>query len=185
MWVVTSEPENEDDAVFFGELYDKLAEDLYHRVYRLLGNQQDTEDTLQNVWFSVAIHIQFFRMKTDEAIRPYLFRMAKYQAAALYRKRRERETKECEEEYAEQTEPEDDTVFLKVCSRMDASVISECIHSLDEKYSDILKLYYLYEHSVKEIANMFQLKENTVRVRLIRGRDKLMKLLEGRNLNGR
>lgn len=50
------------------------------------------------------------------------------------------------------------------------------LSSLDEKYREILLLYYLEDMSVKEIARILDLKENTVLTRLRRGRHLLQKL---------
>lgn len=50
------------------------------------------------------------------------------------------------------------------------------LNSLDEKYREIMLLYYLEDMSVKEIAHILNLKENTVLTRLRRGRHLLQKL---------
>ena len=53
----------------------------------------------------------------------------------------------------------------------------EAIASLPETYKDVMQLYYIYDHSAAEIAELLQLKENTVAARLSRGRKKLMETL--------
>ena len=49
--------------------------------------------------------------------------------------------------------------------------------STQETYKDVMQLYYIYDHSAAEIAELLQLKENTVAARLSRGRKKLMETL--------
>lgn len=50
----------------------------------------------------------------------------------------------------------------------------EMLKGLDEKYRVILVLYYMEELQVKEIAEILDMKENTVKSRLMRGRQKLL-----------
>lgn len=47
---------------------------------------------------------------------------------------------------------------------------------LDEKYQTILLLYYMEEFRVKEIAEILNMKEGTVKSRLLRGRQKLLEI---------
>lgn len=49
---------------------------------------------------------------------------------------------------------------------------------LPEKYKNCLYLFYYEEYSVKEIAEIFQMKENTVKTNLRRGREALKKILD-------
>lgn len=56
--------------------------------------------------------------------------------------------------------------------------ITEFVQALPEKYRIIIHLYYYEEYSQKEIAQILGIKENTVASRLLRGRNKLKKMLE-------
>ena len=48
----------------------------------------------------------------------------------------------------------------------------------DEKYRDVLSLYYLNELTVSEIADLLSRKEGTVKQQLARGRHKLINMIE-------
>ena len=48
---------------------------------------------------------------------------------------------------------------------------------LPVKYREVLILYYYDDYKIKGIAELLQLSENTVKTRLVRGRDKLKPLL--------
>ena len=48
----------------------------------------------------------------------------------------------------------------------------EFINSLDEKYITLLLLYYGEGFKIKEIAQILEMDENTVKTRLSRGRKK-------------
>ncbi len=55
--------------------------------------------------------------------------------------------------------------------------LTECMQQLPCKYSVVLHLFYYEEYSIKEIAQLLHMKENTVASRLSRGRNKLKKIL--------
>lgn len=56
--------------------------------------------------------------------------------------------------------------------------LTECMQQLSGKYRMILHLYYYEEYSIREIADLLHMKENTVSSRLSRGRNKLKQIFE-------
>ncbi len=56
--------------------------------------------------------------------------------------------------------------------------VTQCVQGLPEKYRMVIYLYYYEQYSLKEIAQILSLNENTVASRLSRGRGKLKKMLE-------
>ena len=57
-------------------------------------------------------------------------------------------------------------------------LMSEAILALPEKYRNVIILYYYEQFSVKDIASILNISENTVKTQLKRGRDKLKITLE-------
>ncbi len=57
------------------------------------------------------------------------------------------------------------------------SDILQIISQLPEKYRSAIHLYYYEEYSVKEIAEILEKKETTIRSLLKRGREKLARIL--------
>ncbi len=165
----------------FEKLYHKYQKDVCKRIRKLLKHPQDIEDVMQNTWMAVAENLDFYKEKDENAVKAYILRIAKYQALALYQKRKEETERYTDIDTAELChEDEAERILLDLCDKMDVSVICESIASLESIYSDVLNYYYLHERSTKEIAQMLNLKEVTVRVRISRGRKKLLSLLEGR-----
>ena len=54
----------------------------------------------------------------------------------------------------------------------------QLIRCVDEKYQLVLTLYYADECTVKEIAELLQMKENTVKTWLARGREQVRRYLD-------
>lgn len=57
-------------------------------------------------------------------------------------------------------------------------IYEELLQSVEEKYRDILVLYYVEGFPAKEIADILGMKDATVRTRLRRGREKLVRAYE-------
>lgn len=57
-------------------------------------------------------------------------------------------------------------------------IYEELLQSVEEKYRDILVLYYVEGFPTKEIAGILGMKDATVRTRLRRGREKLVRAYE-------
>ena len=178
--------DDEYDRMNFERIYTKYADDVFKRICKLLKNKQDAEDVMQETWLTVAENIEFYRAKEEGSIRAYILRIAKNQSITLYHTRKKEAERRCDMDSVDLTDSYDyETILFNVCDKVDVSIISECIDSLDEIYSDVLNYFYLHDHTVKEISKILKLKEVTVRARLTRGRIKLLQMLEGRNLNDR
>lgn len=169
------------DRSFFEQIYEKYADDVFRRALGILKNTQDAEDVMQNTWTSVAKNMSFFRAKEDGAVRAYLLRIARNQSITLLRERQK------EEKYISDADildvPDEDGVesrLLGACSDLSVSDIRDSLQALPAPYRDILIMFYLHGNSTREIAALLGMNESTVRTRLSRGRERLMRLLERR-----
>ena len=52
----------------------------------------------------------------------------------------------------------------------------QALESLDSKYRLVVILYYMEEFNIREISNILDLPENTVKSRLYRGRKKIAEI---------
>jgi len=57
------------------------------------------------------------------------------------------------------------------------SELVEALLQLSIKYREVLILHYYDDYKIREIAELLQVSENTVKTRLVRGREKLKPLL--------
>ncbi|NDI34447.1 sigma-70 family RNA polymerase sigma factor [Chengkuizengella sediminis] len=63
----------------------------------------------------------------------------------------------------------------------DSIEIHDAIHSLEEDIRTIIVLYYFEDQPIKDIAELLEIPEGTVKSRLNRARSKLLKLLQNEN----
>ncbi|WP_052123929.1 sigma-70 family RNA polymerase sigma factor [Ureibacillus manganicus] len=64
------------------------------------------------------------------------------------------------------------------------SKLVQAVLSLPLKYREVVLLYYYEELSIKEISNVLNKNQNTIKSRLMRARESLRMILEGSDLNG-
>lgn len=67
---------------------------------------------------------------------------------------------------------------LETASMIESNEMWEIVMELEEEFREIVVLYYYEEFAVKEISKMLKLPEGTVKSRLARARQKLLKIME-------
>ena len=165
----------ETDRLTFEKLYQKFHEDIYRRIYYILQSHEESEDAMQETWISVVKNIHKFYDKEDYLIRAYIMKIARNQAISILRKKRKEEAIMCEMDLEELS---DNKELFRACDDCGVELVLKCVNRLDLIYREVLNLYYFHEHSLKEIATLLNLKENTVWSRLRRGRLQLIELLK-------
>ena len=63
-------------------------------------------------------------------------------------------------------------------SNEDSTHVGECLLQLPIKYREVLILYYYKDFTQEEIASLLSVSVNTVKTRMVRGRERLKKLLK-------
>jgi RNA polymerase sigma-70 factor (ECF subfamily) len=81
---------------------------------------------------------------------------------------------EKETDLDEATAKADESLLDEICRKESYNEIVNAILSLEERYRDVLTLYYLNDLTLSEIAELQGVKENTVKQQLFRGRRKLI-----------
>ncbi len=177
---------DENDRALFDRIYKQYEHDIFKRIMKIVKNQQDAEDVMQETWFSIAKNMEIFRTMEQDMMEAYIFRTARNRAIDFYRVKKKERYFSCDMEKVNLEDSYDyESILLNLCAKTDVQIIAECIHSMEPAYSDVLQYFYFYQHTIKEIATLLKLKETTVGVRLYRGRLRLLRLLERRNLNDR
>ena len=103
---------------------------------------------MQETWIGVLKCITKLRDKDDDSIRAYIMKIARNQSVSILRTKRKEEVLMCD---VDLTEMADDRELYRLCDDQDVSQILACIEQLSDTYGDVLKFYYFYKHSLKEI----------------------------------
>ena len=147
----------------FQKKYKEYGEMLYRIAFVFLGNPDDTEDILQEVFITLLYNSPEFKTKEHE--KAWLIKVATNTSknAALLKKRRK--TIDLDELKSIGIEDEDSQVF-------------ECILALPVKYKIVMTLFYIEGYKTDEISKIVGASPEAVRKRLQKGRELLKTEIE-------
>ncbi len=167
----------------FESLVSRMQGRVYATAYRILGQQQDAEDVVQQTFLSVIEHIDAFR--GESAVATWILRIATNFALKVLRKQKGLPTVALDpvrESYADVPHPEFIASWREAPdSRMDRAELRELLDSamqeLDDKYRVVFVLRDIEGFTTEETAEALGLTESNVKVRLLRARMQLRERL--------
>ena len=170
---VISTPKN-NDTEKLRLIYEKYKNRMYISACRILGDPLLAEDAVHDAFIAISHNLHKIRDIDSVSTASYVIKAAKSRALNMVKKNSTENIVPIEQT----TEPFDDTLIDKVCEKQSVERIVSVIMSLDERYRDVLSLYYLNELTVCEIADILSRKETTVKQQLSRGRKRVIEALE-------
>lgn len=156
------------------KLYDTYKNRMYISACRILNDPQKAEDAVHDSFIAISRHLEKIEDVDSLKTASYCIKAAK-NTALNYVKRNFNELPSI---------MNDEDIFFEenmldmICTKENYRIVVDSIMSLDEKYRDVLSLYYLNELSIPEISDLLSRKEGTVKQQLARGRHKLIKMIE-------
>ena len=138
---------------------------VYRIAYRYVKNSIDTDDVFSEVFLAYFKKERTF--ESEEHRKAWLIRVT-INCAKDFLAQRSQLQQLNEEMMPDHTAPNTDV-------HMD---LHAAIEQLRPDYREVIKLYYLDELSVKEIAQILNKNENTIKTQLSRARDILRTILE-------
>ena len=149
----------------FHNKYKEYGEMLYRIAFVLLGNTDDTEDILQEVFITFLYNSPEFKTKEHE--KAWLIRITQNKCINLLKSSSKKSVSIDELQFPTYSENNEEKID-----------IVKNILSLPHKYKTAVILYYYNDYSVEEIAKILKISKSAVKKRLQRGRDILKLELE-------
>lgn len=146
----------------FCRYYEKYRNTVYSVVFNYVQNVEDTADLMQEVFLKFLYTDTEFL--SEEHMKAWLIRVSINHCKNHFRSIKNRKNTTLDEDIPYYDETSDNELL-------------QFVMKLPEKYRIPVHLFYYEEYSVKEIANVLDMPEATVKVRLKRGREKLGKKL--------
>lgn len=148
------------------ELADEIMQNktaMYRVAYSITNNDADAQDAVGDAIVKAFEHL--YQIKKKKSVKAWLMQIVVNSAKNIVKKQSRLKLVESEMEIIENSEVfEMDTMW---------PVIME----LPEKSREVVVLYYYEQFTTKEISKMLAISEGTVKSRLSRSREKLIKLL--------
>lgn len=167
------ESQSEQNKVKLRQIYEKYKNRMYISACRVLQDPTLAEDAVHDTFIALSRNIEKIHDVDSICTASYVTKAAKNRALNMVKKN----AKESILPIEEIDEVFDESMLDMICSKENFKIIVDAIMSLDERYRDVLSLYYLNELTVREIANLLARKETTVKQQLVRGRRKLINII--------
>lgn len=151
------------------EVYNPL---LFAVAGKILIRQEDVEDAVFHAWEKIITHMDNISEIDCKETRSFVVIITERVAIDHYRK--------LKRQYQISVEEFEEHPYFQTCEKGFSEIETmEWLRSMPKKYSEVLILYYVHEYSIREIADMLELREGTVASRLSRGRKMLQSGKEG------
>lgn len=161
------------------ELYQRYHLQLYQVAYNILKNRDDAQDAMQEGMISAFEKLDQF--KGEGNFGAWLRKIVIRKSIAYYRHNKRFVDEFQFENHPELSEISEDKPNKFPC--INSFKLEKAMKKLNDRYSLILKLYYLEGLTYMEISELLQLSYNNCRTILSRAKAQLKKNLNGRTRN--
>jgi RNA polymerase sigma factor (sigma-70 family) len=167
-----------DSSTDFEGLVTQYYRPLFQFAFSLTRNEPEARDLTQQtflVWGTKG-----HQLRDASKVKTWLFSTLHHE----FLKSRRRQTRFPHFEL-EQVSDELPVISPSMVDQMDGETVVEALGRVDEVYQAPLALFYLEEHSYKEIAEILDVPIGTVESRISRGKAQLQKVLAGKTAHGK
>lgn len=165
------------DEEAFREIINNIRNDLYKLAYSYLKNEEDAKDILQDT--AIDIYNSIKNLRNEESLKKWAKKIV-VNKCKKHLKRKEKKEVPTDFNHMENYVEVANNI-LETENNLDFNLL---ISKLDEKERMVIILYYNDKYKVKEISEILNMKENTVKIKLYRARKKIEKMKEGGDLVG-
>lgn len=154
----------------FERFYSRFRQDMFAVAMGILHCIPDAEDAVSQAFFSIARNYNRISLLNNDEMQAYAVIVVKNKALDIY-SRNKRESENI-------VHTDSDTISDRSFVSQSYSDIDEALDSLDERYRDIIMLYYYYGFSAKEVSDLLGIHTDTVRHRAMTAKKLLKQVLE-------
>jgi RNA polymerase sigma-70 factor, ECF subfamily len=175
------------DEIAFREIVDRYQSKVFSVIYGILRNHNDAEDIAQQVFAKVYFSISNFDFRSS--LLTWIYKITVNECYDYLRKKKVRkllyesdfsedESLRMEQSESDQSRPVDATLAQR-------DLVVKLLSKVSDEDRRLMMLKEVEGHSVEELAEMTGMNENTIKVKLFRARQKLLKAAQrlGRGSN--
>ena len=168
-----------NDEIAFHEMVDRYQAKVFSIIYGILRNRNDAEDIAQQVFSKIYFSIRGFDFRSS--LLTWIYRITVNECYDYLRKRRVRKLVYESDFSAEEVKRlETSDAVVDPTAPVDRQLaqqdlVLKLLAKVSEQDRTLILLKEVEGHSVEELASMTGLNENTIKVKLFRTRQKLVK----------
>ena len=170
------------DEMAFREIVDRYQNKVFSIIYGILRNRNDAEDIAQQVFAKIYFSIKNFDFRSS--LLTWIYKITVNECYDYLRKRRVRKLV-YESDFStedslrlENSEPATDQAPAVDQRLAQHDLILKLLAKISEEDRSLILLKEVEGHSVEELSEMLGMNENTIKVKLFRARQKLVKAAE-------
>lgn len=169
-----------DDKKLFENLFYSYRKQMVYLAMSYIHNQDDAEDIVQDVFLNIAQRQMSIikTIKNDEDIRNYLLKATKNKTLNRIRDKKKDNVYIDSLLELSNNNISDGEFIDEICNQSEYQQVISAIESLDEIYRNSLYYYFVLELPIKEVAKILNQSISTTKKQLVRGKKKLLSLLE-------
>lgn len=173
-------PLDAPDRALLENVYREFRNTMYFEAYSITENSSDAEDVVQEVFLRIARkHMRTLtRLSEENKLRYYLLSAVRNTARNLLLKASTRHEVSMDPGDLNEANLTDEFFIDRLSDTLDVRELVGKIKQLKPNYREVLYQHFVLELSVKEIADIDHLPAATVRKRLLRGKQLLLKMYE-------
>src|SRR5947209_14544358 len=167
------------DELAFREIVERYQAKVFSIIYGILRNRNDAEDIAQQVFAKIYFSIKNFDFRSS--LLTWIYKITVNECYDYLRKKRVRKLvydsdfSADESQRMENTEPATDHAPAVDQRLAQHDLILKLLSKISEEDRSLILLKEVEGHSVEELSQMTGMNENTIKVKLFRARQKLVK----------
>lgn len=167
------------DEMAFREIVERYQAKVYSIIYGILRNRNDAEDIAQQVFAKIYFSIRNFDFRSS--LLTWIYKITVNECYDYLRKKRvrklvyESDFSEEDSQRMETTEPAVDQQQPIDSALAKRDLVNKLLAKVSEEDRTLILLKEVEGHSVEELSAMTGMNENTIKVKLFRTRQKLLK----------
>ena len=165
------------DAEAFGELYKDIYKQLYKFAYYMLKNAEDAEDVVSETVMDAFSSIK--KLKKEESFSSWIFQILSNKCKRKMKEYYQKRNEDTEEQLESLTYGDSDGKVDWSQMKEEYFDVKECFLKLEKEERLIVGMHVFFGYKTREIAEILQMNENTVRSKESRAIHKLEKELKG------
>lgn len=154
------------------EVYNSYKHMMYGASVRILKNREEAEDVVQECF--IKAFEKMHQLKEDANLGAWLKRIVINKSLDVARANQKLVITDELSIVENKTEEIEDNIDTSTSVKH----IKNCIEKLKDKYRIVLSLYLIEDYNHKEISELLNLKESTVRNQFRRGKQQLLELIK-------
>jgi RNA polymerase sigma-70 factor (ECF subfamily) len=159
----------------FRIIFSEYSQKIYKTAYLIIKDYQYAEDAVQEIFLQV--HLNIHKLKDIGSFEAWLYKITLNVCYSKIKKIKRLNLLFLEdgiEEFMDKEEADFDIPDEIILRKELQSLIMECVYTLPIKHRTVLTLYYFNDFSIKQIAEIAEANDGTIKSRLFYGK-KLLK----------